>query len=335
MFSLAVDVMGGDLGPHTAFKACRKLLHKRPDVRLILLVTDDCIAGANHLFGRNDRVTIIQCQSQIDPNAKPSRALRDGLTSTMAQALHEVKEGRAQAVLSSGNTGALMALSLSILGTLDGVDRPALATLLPTRDKPVLMLDLGANLNVPNSLMMQFAAMGVCWAQQQMNCAPSLGLLNVGKEASKGTERLKEMDANLHTMLAEHYSGFCEGHDIFQGKLDVVVTDGFVGNVVLKASESLSNWLIEQIGDEFRRHWLRRWLWPLWYSAVTKIERKMSPARQSGALLLGIDGMVVKTHGGSDVRTFFHALDYVLNQVERFDVEHYKQAVKNLQEKLK
>lgn len=333
MFTLAVDVMGGDLGPRVALKACKKLLRQRPDVRLIVCVAADQIDFAIRYLRSFDRVTCIGCEAQIDMNAKPSRVLRDGLDSSMAKALLELKAGRAQAVLSAGNTGALMALSKRLLGTLKGVDRPALATILPTRNKPLLMLDLGANINVSADLLVQFAALGYSWSAQLITPTPKLALLNVGTESGKGTERIKECDQKLEQMLGESYAGFCEGDDIYRGELDVLVTDGFVGNVVLKASESLSNWLLEQLNSEFRHHWLRRFFLPLWWCALKHIDARMSPARNSGALMLGVDGVVVKTHGSSDTRTFLHALHYVSEQAAAFNREALEQSLNNLHEK--
>lgn len=334
MFTLAVDVMGGDLGPHVALKACRKLLRKRKDVRLVISILQPLAAEAEKYLGHSDRVRILPCETEISMDDKPSRMLRSGLNSTMAAALLEVKSGRAQAVLSPGNTGALMILSKHLLKTFDGIERPALATLLPTRNKPLLMLDLGANLNVSAEQLSQFAALGWSWSHLQVAANPKVGLLNVGREPSKGTERLQEADQLCRAMLDDDYIGFCEGHDIFAGSLDVLITDGFVGNVVLKASESMSHWLIELLNTQFRRHWLRRWFLPLWYSAIRYIEKIIAPARNGGAMLLGIDGVVVKTHGSSDIRTYLHALNYVLEQLACYNADTMQQTLNKLHEKL-
>lgn len=318
MFTLAVDVMGGDLGPHVALRACRKLLKRRPDVNLIIAILASEAEMAAKLLGHPQRVRILPCETQISMLDKPAQMLRCGQSSTMAQAVLEVQEGRAQAIISAGNTGALMVLSKHLLSTLNGIARPALATILPSRHKPLLMLDLGANLNVSPEQLVQFAALGYSWSKLLMTPNPQVGLLNVGKEASKGTERLRETDELLKVALPEAYQGFCEGNDIYDGEFDVIVTDGFVGNVMLKASESLSYWLLEQINAEFRHHWLRRWFVPLWYRSFKAIERRMAPARYAGALLLGINGVVVKTHGSSDERTFYNALNYVLAQLVNY-----------------
>ena len=333
MFTLAVDVMGGDLGPHIALRACKKLLRKRKDVCLVISILKPLADEAERYLGHSDRVRILPCETEITNDDKPSRMLRSGLNSTMAAAIMEVKEKRAQAVLSPGNTGALMILSKHLLKTFDGIERPALATLLPTVNKPLLMLDLGANLNVSVEQLKQFAALGWSWSRLRAGAPPKVGLLNVGKEATKGTERLQDADSLIRTMLEDDYIGFCEGSDVFAGELDVLVTDGFVGNVVLKSSESMSHWLINLLNKEFSNHWFRRWLMPLWYTAIKAIERTIAPARHGGALLLGIDGVVVKTHGCSDTRTYLHALNYVLEQLSSYNSESMQQTLNSLQEK--
>ncbi len=334
MFTLAVDVMGGDLGPRVALKACKKLLRRRSDVHLIVAVTESLVGETRRFFGRSGRITVLGCPSQIDMNDKPARMLRTGLNSTMAAAIHEVRAGRAQAVLSVGNTGALMVLSRHILGTLPGIDRPALATLLPTRAKPLLMLDLGANLSVTPGQLVQFAALGWSWSRLQSGIEPKVGLLNVGREATKGTDCVREADQQLRALLRDDYVGFCEGDDLYRGELDVLVTDGFAGNIVLKASEGLSEWLLELFQTEFRRHWLRRWLAGFWLFALRRIEQRVSPARHGGALLLGIRGVVVKTHGKSDERAFRYALNYVLRQLEHYNAEQLADSLNGLHERI-
>ncbi|WP_228346724.1 phosphate acyltransferase PlsX [Venatoribacter cucullus] len=334
MFTLAVDVMGGDLGPRVALRACRNLLRQRSDIRLIVAVTAVVAAEAGRLLGRSARVQLLICSDQVDMNDKPSRVLRGGLNSTMAAAINEVREQRAQAVLSVGNTGALMALSRHLLGTLPGIDRPALATLLPTRGKPLLMLDLGANLSVSSGQLVQFAALGWSWSRLQRGGNPSVGLLNVGREATKGTDCVRNADQQLRALLGDDYHGFCEGDDLYRGELDVLVTDGFAGNIVLKASEGLSEWLLELLQQEFRHHWLRRWLAPLWLLAIRRIEQRISPARHGGALLLGVNGVVIKTHGKSDARAFRHALRYVLQQLEQHNAAALSDSLQMLQSRL-
>lgn len=330
MYSLAVDVMGGDLGPRVALKACKRVLKKRSDVRLILFVLQDQLALAERYLPHSDRVRIIPCERQIDMNDRPSQVLKNSHNSTMAQALDAVASGQAQAVLSAGNTGALMVLAKHRLPMYQGIERPALATLIPTRGKPLLLLDLGANLNVSANYLLQFAALGLSWCKMQCTPEPRVALLNVGKEITKGTERLREADELLREKIGSHYQGFCEGHDIYAGELDVVVTDGFVGNMVLKASEGLSELLIAKLKSSFKHHWLRRWFAWLWARPLRQLVRTISPSYNGGALLLGIDGIVVKTHGGSDARTFEYALDYVLQQIEQHNSQAMQESLNHL-----
>ena len=330
MFSLAVDVMGGDLGPRVALRACKKLLKDRQDVELIVCIVQDQARYAKYYLRHFNRVQIIACEQAVNMNDKPSQILRQSRNSTMAAAIQAVADRRAQAVISAGNTGVLMALSKHLLPMYAGIDRPALATMMPTHGKPLLLLDLGANLNVSSQQLLQFAALGVAWCRLQTTETPQVGLLNVGKEASKGTERLQEANELLRERLQNYYAGFCEGHDIYAGALDVIVTDGFVGNLVLKASEGLSELLIDTLKTQFKHHWLRRWFALLWAAPMRKIIRQLSPAYNGGALLLGINGVVVKTHGHSDTHTFSHALHYVLAQVQHHNSATMQQSLHEL-----
>ncbi|WP_430462484.1 phosphate acyltransferase PlsX [Thalassolituus sp. LLYu03] len=327
--------MGGDLGPRVAFKACRKFLRFRRDVRLTIAVTADFAQEAESWFPpRRSRVSILVCDSFIEMNDKPAQMLRKGLSSTMAAVLREFQEGRAQGVLSIGNTGALMVLSRQLLGMYPGMDRPALATMLPTRNKPLLMLDLGANLSVDSSQLVQFACIGAAWSMVLNTEQPKVGLLNVGRESGKGTDCVKDADQQLRQMMPDIYTGFYEGNDLYQGELDVLVTDGFAGNITLKASEGLSNWLLELLQQEFRQHWLMKWFAWLWLPAVRRIERRVSPARHGGAMLLGVNGVVVKTHGNSDARAFRYALKYLHEKAARFDGDKLAGILSGFQQKL-
>ncbi len=333
MFTYAVDVMGGDLGPRVAFKACRKFLRFRRDVSLIIAITPELEPEARSFFpDRHPAVRLLVCDSVIHMNDKPSQMLRKGLGSTMAGALREYHAGRAQGMISAGNTGALMVLARHILGTLPGIDRPALATTLPTRSKPLLMLDLGANLEVDNQQLVQFAALGAGWCMTLGNLTPKVGLLNVGRESAKGTGCIRQAAETLQATMPDLYAGFCEGDDLYRGELDVLVTNGFAGNIALKVSEGLSDWLQELFYREFRNHWFMRWFAWLWLPAVRHIEQRISPARHGGALLLGLKGVVVKTHGKSDARTFRYALRYLHQKAQHFDAEKLTEYLEKFQQ---
>lgn len=335
MFTYAVDVMGGDLGPRVAFKACRKFLRFRRDVQLTIAVTAEYAQEAESWFPpQKSSVRILVCETFIEMTDKPAQMLRKGKSSTMAAVLREFQEGRAQGVLSIGNTGALMVLSRQLLGMFPGMDRPALATMLPTRNKPLLMLDLGANLVVDSDQLVQFATIGTAWSMVLNDGVPKVGLLNVGRESGKGTDCVKEADQQLRRIMPENYTGFYEGNDLYRGELDVLVTDGFAGNITLKASEGLSDWLLELLQQEFRQHWLMKWFAWLWLPAVRRIEQRVSPARHGGALLLGINGVVVKTHGNSDARAFHYALRYLHEKARRFDGPALTAVLNGFQERL-
>ena len=333
MFTYAVDIMGGDLGPRVALKACKRFLRFRRDVNLIVTTTAEFEADVRSAFSsRKNSVRILVCNNAISMADKPAQMLRSGLTSTMAAALSEVAEGRAQGMVSAGNTGALLVLGRHILGMIPGIDRPALASLLPTRREPLLMLDLGANLSASPEQLVQFAALGVGWHESQHETPARLGLLNVGRESAKGTDAVRCAAGYLETAMPDRYQGFYEGDDIYKGEIDVLVTDGFAGNITLKASEGLSEWLQELIYKEFRQHWFMRWFAWLWLPAVRNIEKRISPARHGGALLLGLKGIVVKTHGKSDARAFRYALKYLHRTSASFDLERLAGCVAKTQQ---
>ncbi len=321
MLTIAVDAMGGDLGPRVAFKACENLLSRQRAVKVLLFVeqrwVDEAKRSLSSLDG--DRVEIIGCGKSIAPDEKPKVVLRQRKSSSMAQALHAQQQGHCQGVLSVGSTGALMVLSRRILGVLPGIDRPALATRIPTRNKPLLLLDLGATLSATSRQLLQFAVLGTAWCRTMSINAPRVGLLNVGHESGKGTEGIRQASELLARYLPDCYAGFHEGDDLYRGELDVMVCDGFTGNVALKTSEGLTEWLIWLWRQEFQSHWFLKLLTPIWVRIMRRIYRRIAPARHGGAMLLGVDGVVVKTHGKSDASTYEHAMSYLVEQVSNYD----------------
>ncbi|GGY42115.1 phosphate acyltransferase [Bacterioplanes sanyensis] len=329
MFTIAVDVMGGDLGPRVAFKACRKWLATRPkNLRLLLVMTADQQAEAqSQLADYLEQVRFVVADVAIAMTDSPSAALRHKQNSSMAMALQLHADGEADAVLSVGNTGALMAMSRQLLGMYDGYQRPALAACLPTRQSPVLMLDLGANLESGAEQLEQFAALGLAWQALQGRPVQRMALLNIGQEACKGTNTIRDAAERFRQRWPEQFVGFCEGTDIYTGELDVVVCDGFVGNVALKTSEGLAAWLSEQIQREFQRHFWGRSFYPLLRPIIARLLRRFNASRYAGALLLGVRGVVVKSHGNSDWRSLHHALKFVYQQLERGGQAGYAQAL--------
>jgi len=322
MLTIAVDAMGGDLGPRAAFWATKNLLSRYKDVAVRLYVEEQWVREAGDVIGAHDgRLFVIGCGASIKADEKPSVVLKRRQSSSMVRALLAYHHGDAQGVLSVGSTGALMILSRRLLGVLPGIDRPALATQIPTRGKPLLLLDLGASLGASASQLVQFAVLGVAWCRAMKINEPDVGLLNVGHESGKGTDSIRSASCILNRLMPANYRGFYEGDDLYRGDLDVMVCDGFTGNIALKTSEGLTQWLTQMVKDELRAHWLLKLVSPVLKAAFRRIHQRIAPARHGGAMLLGIDGVVVKTHGKSDESTFEHAMRYVVEQARNHDRE--------------
>jgi phosphate acyltransferase len=320
MLSIAVDAMGGDLGPRAAFRAIEKLLRKQKDISIRLFVEQEWRDDAELCLQKYAlRCHVVVCGQTIAADEKPMVVMRHREDSSMFQALLACRNGECQGVLSVGSTGALMILSRHILGVLPGIDRPALATRIPTRSKPLLMLDLGATLSASTRNLVQFAVLGVAWCRSMGLDVPTVGLLNVGNESGKGTEEIRAAHQVLTDCLPENYAGFFEGDDLYRGQLDVMVCDGFTGNVALKTSEGLTEWLTWMLRQELRSHWVLRLMKPFWRRMFRRVHEKIAPSRHGGALLLGVDGIVVKTHGKSDASTYEYAMRYLLRQVQNHD----------------
>lgn len=317
-FTVAVDAMGGDLGPRVAFRGCVKAVERFPDLHILLFVHEENKDWLQELVVPSSIEVCFAAQA-VQMDDKPSQVLRRKRQSTMALALTAVADGKAHACLSSGNSGALMALSRSILKTHLLVDRPALATDIPADNGHFLMLDLGANIQPGAEQMFQFALMGDAWARAQGKQAPSLGLLNIGKEAIKGTEEVQLVARRLEEQRGLNYCGFVEGDELYTGAFDIVVCDGFSGNIALKTSEGLIHHMSQSFQGALQQHWLGRLIWPLVEYLLNRSGNALNPVANSGAILLGLQQLVIKTHGNSDESAFFHSIEYALQQI-RADV---------------
>ena len=316
MVTIAVDAMGGDLGPRVAFKACRALLKNDPDVEILLPLHESLHTLARKTLGRyQPRTRIISCGDHVRMEDSARQALRERGDSSMAVCLTLHAEGKAQGVLSIGNTAALLVMSRKHLGGLQGVERPALATQLPTKGQPLLMLDLGANICMTSEQLLQLGMLAVAWYRAGGIQSPRIALLNIGSEPGKGTDTVKAAGELFSRELAEFYDGFCEGDHLFDGQLNAVICDGYSGNITLKTTEGLIEWLLDMMGSELRSSLALRWFLPLWKATMRRIDRQVSPARHGGAMLLGVAGNVAKTHGKSDERAFRYALEYMVRQV--------------------
>jgi len=310
--TLAIDAMGGDHGIIVTVPAACDFLEKHFDVKIALVGDADLIkqalnkSSATHM----DRIQIIPASEVVLMDDPIEVALRRKKDSSMRVAIELVKEGKADAVISSGNTGALMAISRYILKTLDGVDRPAIATAIPNElGLGTTMLDLGANADCEPIHLVQFAQMASVMVQVvDGKHNPSIGLLNIGEEVIKGNEVVKQTGELLRQSKLNFY-GNVEGNDIFKGTTDIVVCDGFVGNVVLKASEGLAKMMSGLIRTEFNRSLLTKLMAICAMVPLLRVRKRVDHRRYNGAVLLGLRGCVIKSHGSADRFGFGFALD--------------------------
>ena len=322
MVTIAVDAMGGDLGPRVAFRACRALVKNDPDVEVILPLEESLHAAARKILGKyQPRTRLVSCGEHVRMDDTPRQALKERSDSSMSVCLALHASGEADGVLSIGNTGALLVLARKHLGALHGVDRPALATQLPTKGRPLLMMDLGANICMTSEQLLQLGFLAAAWYKAGGNEQPRVALSNIGTEPGKGTDTIKAAGALFNDQLGSLYAGFREGDRLFDGDLDAVICDGYSGNITLKTTEGLIEWLLDMMGSELRSSLALRWFYPLWKATMRRIDRQVSPARHGGAMLLGIAGNVAKTHGKSDERSFRYALEYMVRQLRTRDYQ--------------
>jgi phosphate acyltransferase len=263
--------------------------------------------------------TVIHTPDRVDANARPAQALRQGRGSSMRLAIDAVKDGEAAAAVSAGNTGALMAIAKFVLKTLPGIDRPAIASVMPTNGHQTVVLDLGANLEVDPENLFQFAVMGEVYARAVLEVPkPTVGLLNVGIEEYKGGDTVRAAAALLRTSpLPIEFVGFVEGTDITGGRVDVVVTDGFTGNVALKVAEGTSHLYSRLLREVFHASLLSRLGYLLLKPGLDRLRRRLDPRRYNGAMFLGLNGVVVKSHGGTDALGFANAIGVAVDLITR------------------
>lgn len=319
---IAVDVMGGDHGPSVTLPACRSLLERHPAARLLLVGKPEVVEPELQRLGMagRDGVELVPASEVVAMDDSVEVALRRKKDSSMRRAIELVKDGRAQACVSSGNTGALMAVARYLLKTLPGIDRPAIATYLPNAaGRGTLMLDLGANVDCEATHLLQFAVMGTAFATAAGVTDPSVGLLNIGEEVIKGSEMIKRAGELLRGAAAEgrlNFAGNVEGDDIYRGSVDIVVCDGFVGNVALKTSEGLAQMIGGALREEFNRGLLSRLMGLAALPVLRRFRHRFDHRRYNGAALLGLRGLVVKSHGSADAFGFEQALERSCNAVE-------------------
>lgn len=308
--TLAIDCMGGDHGPSVTIPAALRFLQEDKLAHVILVglpeIFDEAFHKAAAPYG--DRVVIRHVSEVVGMDEAPASAMRGKKDSSMRVSIDLVKSGEASAAVSAGNTGALMAISRFVLKTLPGIDRPAIATIIPSMKGQTYMLDLGANVDCTAEHLLQFAIMGSMLLEAvEHSDAPSVGLLNIGEEDIKGNEVVKRAAVLLRESGLNFY-GNVEGNDIFKGTTDVVVCDGFVGNVALKSAEGLAHMITSFLSEEFKRSWLTKSIALIAMPVLKRFKRRFDPGRYNGASLLGLRGVVVKSHGSANELAYLWAV---------------------------
>ena len=313
--TISLDAMGGDHGPDVTVPAALDFLSKDSDTTLILVGKEDELIARLGEDKGHPRIRIHHASQVVEMDDLPSQALRKKKDSSMRVAINLVKEGEANACVSAGNTGALMATSLIVLRTIAGVDRPAIISALPSIEGQTWMLDLGANVDCSADHLLQFAAMGNELVSAVGNIRnPRVGLLNIGEEEIKGNEQ----DKKAHELLSNsslNYVGYVEGDDVYKGGTDVVVADGFVGNVALKSSEGVAKMISQFMKDEFKRNIFTKLAGLIAYPVLRRFRSHVDPRNYNGATLVGLKGIVVKSHGGADVLAFENAIHIAKEEV--------------------
>ena len=310
--------MGGDHAPDMVIKGANVARVRHPDIRFILFGDAEQLQSILDRFPKlGDASEIRHCETAIGDDDKPSVALRQGRRSSMRLAIESVRDGAANGVVSAGNTGALMAMAKIVLKTLEGIHRPAMASTFPTIDGQTVMLDLGANVECTVENLVQFAVMGEVFARTVMGVVkPTVGLLNVGSEEFKGHETVRGAAKLLQEIdLPIIFHGFIEGDDITAGTVDVVVTDGFTGNVALKTAEGTARLYSQFLRAAFKETLLSRIGYMLARRALAKLHARLDPRRYNGAMFLGLNGVVVKSHGATDMLGFANAIDFAHDMV--------------------
>ncbi len=332
MATIALDAMGGDFGPEVVVPAALHAVKKFKNIRIILVGDEKRLRA----FAEDENIDLdahfeVQHASQIiEMDEDPRHAVRKKKDSSMRVAINMVKEGRAQAIVSAGNTGALMATAKFVLKTLPGIERPAICTTIPSYDGHTHMLDLGANVDSSAQQLLQFAVMGSVLAEAVDNTdKPKIGLLNIGSEDGKGNAQVKEANAFLQKGPF-NYIGYVEGDDIYTNKVDVVVCDGFVGNVSLKTMEGVAKMISTLMREEFKKSIFSMLAGLIAMPVLNRFKKRVDPRMYNGASMLGLTGIVIKSHGSADVVSYSNAIRIALLEVEKSVPEHIRERMEPL-----
>ncbi|GAB2924450.1 phosphate acyltransferase PlsX [Rheinheimera gaetbuli] len=319
--TLALDMMGGDHGPHTTIPAALAAVCEFPDLYLVLCGDEAILTEQLKLHGvfPHPQLSLRHCSQTVSMADKPAVALRSKRDSSMRVALDLVDKAEVQACVSAGNTGALMAMAHFVLKMLNGVDRPALITALPAMEaNPVYMLDLGATVNCDADTLFQFAVMGSVMAEEVIGISqPKVALLNMGEEEIKGSDQIKRAAMLLSECHDINYIGYIEGNDIFSGKADVIVCDGFVGNVALKTCEGVAKLILRRFEASIKDKVTAQLFGWLIKPFIKNLYQGVNPDHYNGASLIGLRGIVVKSHGNASKDAFLSAIRQAVREVER------------------
>lgn len=306
--------MGGDLGPRVTVEASLAALNRHPNLT-IMLVGDEPLLSTMLVGRLSERLSIQHAPDTIASNTSIKAALRDGSNTSMSFALDLVSQGRACACVSAGHTGALMALARRSLGTLSGIDRPAITASLPSLNGECQLLDLGANIESSAEMLTQFAMLGRALVRIKRGGEPRVGLLNVGSEEGRGTHILNQASGMIAQLPGIDYVGFVEGADLYAGKADLVVCDGLPGNVALKSSEGLAQLVRTRVNQVFTRSLYRRCVAWLAKPMLRELSEQLDSSSRNGALFLGLKGVVVKSHGSVSAIGFGAAIDHTVEML--------------------
>lgn len=326
---IAIDAMGGDFGPSVTLPAAYKAVSEYSDIALILVGQQDKLEQEMQKQGLkpDPRITIHHASEVVAMDESPAVALKKKKDSSMRVSINLVKDGVVDASISAGNTGALMATGKFVLKTIPGISRPAICTALPTITGHTHMLDLGANIDCTPEHLLQFAIMGsvLCESVDEKE-KPSIGLLNIGSEAIKGNEIVKQA-SQLISQTQLNYRGFIEGDDIYTGKVDVVVSDGFVGNVSLKTAEGLASLVTTVLKKAFKKNLFTKIAALIALPILNAVRHTLDPRQYNGASLLGLNGIVIKSHGSADVDSFFNAIKIASIEIDKSVPERINQVI--------
>lgn len=317
-FVIAVDAMGGDKAPDCVIAGLKSAAKKHADVQFLIFGDEKTVRPYLEKYQVDpNRYQFVHTPDSVRSDEKPSAAVRTGRNSSMWLAIDSVKKGNASAVVSAGNTGALMVFSKLVLGTMPGIHRPAIVTVLPTRKSECVVLDLGANAECDARNLVEFAIMGEVYCRAVLKRErPTVGLLNIGSEETKGRDEIREAAAILkEAELSHEFKGFVEADDIALGTVDVFVTDGFTGNVALKAIEGTARLVVNLLKDVSAGSILSKMGFLLALPSLKKLKAKMDPRRYNGAMLIGLKGISIKSHGGTDAFGFANAIDVAIDTV--------------------